>query len=326
MDSTPRSERRAKLLASKAFVCKCERCSGADHCRGFRCDACRGTVLHWLPGDAAPGEGGVWRCCCCGAEPATDWLSKQLRTEQALQARLAELDDDVKRRMGRQLQSEGPRALWDLIEAIEQQLSPTHYLVPRTLALLVTWAASQRAGFATIAHLVPGGGVPAPWGGGERINEAFFSALAGKAGAEGVRVLECISASCCKTGGGRACPRGLGGPVTNLANAADVVWAIDDLRRAGGAHTAAATALASRYLPLLRCTYGPQDADVRRMEQLVFPPGRRVALAGLASRPELNGGLGGVLAFDAASGRFTVELEDGTSIRVKAANMSPVPL
>jgi hypothetical protein len=54
-----------------------------------------------------------------------------------------------------------------------------------------------------------------------------------------------------------------------------------------------------------------------------FRAGLRVLLGGLAGRPELNGRLGRVLSFDAAAGRHGVELDDGSRLAIKPANLSP---
>lgn len=52
-----------------------------------------------------------------------------------------------------------------------------------------------------------------------------------------------------------------------------------------------------------------------------IPPGTVVSLKGLISRPDRNGDRGEVEDYDSSSGRYTVLLEEGEYLRVKAANL-----
>ena len=51
--------------------------------------------------------------------------------------------------------------------------------------------------------------------------------------------------------------------------------------------------------------------------------GNRVRLHALQAKPEHNGKAGKLVAWDAGSGRWTVALDGGGSLRVKAANLAP---
>jgi len=59
-----------------------------------------------------------------------------------------------------------------------------------------------------------------------------------------------------------------------------------------------------------------------RRESVELPAGTGVAIAGLISRPELNGQAGTVVGLDRSSGRYVVSTESGTQIKLKAANLT----
>jgi hypothetical protein len=258
--ATPRARRRAQLQQTKHFHCRCARCAGRDDCRGLRCGACKGGTL--LCADADDALPSSWACARCGGEPAAPWLEAQLRAEAKLTARHAELDSSL--RSGEALRR-GPGDLQAFSKLAAAALAPTHWLAAAAASLRVTWAASQRA--ALIASLgtgrpgAPPPVAPAPWGGGQLVSAASFSAAAGAAGLELLRCSECVTAGCV---GGDAC----GGSHPPAAGALHVaLWALQDLRTAGAAaaeQAAAARAdVAPRYLPLLRAQFGDDDADVR---------------------------------------------------------------
>jgi hypothetical protein len=55
-----------------------------------------------------------------------------------------------------------------------------------------------------------------------------------------------------------------------------------------------------------------------------LPVGAEVVLRGLKAKPELNGTTGKVEGFNAESGRYTVELPDGSQYNLKPANLTEV--
>lgn len=62
--------------------------------------------------------------------------------------------------------------------------------------------------------------------------------------------------------------------------------------------------------------------DAAGADTVALEVGARVRLAGLRSKPELNGKLGKIKSFDAAKGRYNVVLEAaGSTLQVKASNM-----
>lgn len=76
---------------------------------------------------------------------------------------------------------------------------------------------------------------------------------------------------------------------------------------------------AEQLLAGLQETTAPDDLS--RLLPLGLAKGRRVTITGLAARPELNGQLGVVRAWNQAKGRAAVELHDGTRVGVKPANL-----
>jgi hypothetical protein len=54
----------------------------------------------------------------------------------------------------------------------------------------------------------------------------------------------------------------------------------------------------------------------------VFPIGVSVLVSGLQAKPELNGLVGQTMAYDGASERYVVKLENGMSVKLKTANLS----
>ena len=62
--------------------------------------------------------------------------------------------------------------------------------------------------------------------------------------------------------------------------------------------------------------------DAAGADTVALEVGARVRLAGLRSKPELNGKLGKIKSFDAAKGRYNVVLEAaGSTLQVKASNL-----
>ena len=51
----------------------------------------------------------------------------------------------------------------------------------------------------------------------------------------------------------------------------------------------------------------------------------RVEIAGLSSKPELNGRIGKAVSFETARSRYAVELPNGERLALKAANLSLAP-
>ena len=249
--ASPRAARRAQLLATKHFLCRCTRCAGRDDCRGLRCGACAaGTLLCADAGDEA--EPSAWACASCGAPPARAWLDAQLRAEAKLLARHELLHKAL--RCGEALRRP-PDELAAFCALAAGALAPTHWLFAAGAQLRITWAASQRAALVkSLGAGRPGAPppiAPAPWGGGALVSAAIFSATAGAAGMELLRCCECIAAGCV---GGASCTAKTQRPHPPAAGATHVaLWAVQDLRASGTpADAETARGVAPRYLPLMR--------------------------------------------------------------------------
>ena len=258
--ASPRATRRAQLLATKHFHCRCARCAGRDDCRGLRCGACAaGTLLCADADDEA--EPSAWACARCGAPPAAAWLAAQLRAEAKLIARYEVLHKALRSGESLRRSSDELNAFCALAAGA---LAPTHWLFAAGAQLRVTWAASQRAALVkSLGAGRPGAPppiAPAPWGGGSLVSAAIFSAAAGAAGMELLRYCECIAAGCV---GGQGCPAATQ-PHPPAAGATHVaLWAVQDLRAAGTpADAETARGVAHRYLQLLRAQFGDDDDDV----------------------------------------------------------------
>jgi hypothetical protein len=254
----PREARRAQLRLSKHFECRCVRCAGADDCRGLRCAAagCGAVALH--------ADGGAWACTACGAALEGEPLAAALRAEAALTARLSSLeaalrDGSLMRRSPTELRSLGAQAA--------EALAPTHWVAARAAELLVTFAASHRQQLESAlaaAGRPRAAPAPAPWPGGAVVSSAFFRALGGAAALTHIRCCECIAARC--TGGAKCAPGAPPRHAPEADSASAALWAVADLRAAGGAdRAAAARRLAAHYLPLLRAAYGAEDENVREV-------------------------------------------------------------
>ena len=258
--ATPRAKRRAQLLETKFFVCRCARCAGRDDCRGLRCGACKAGTL--LCADADEALATSWACARCGEAPALTWLQAQLRAESQLTTRHAALDELL---LSGAALRRGPGDMDALHKVAAAVLAPTHWLAAAAAQLRVTWAASQRAALVqSLGEGRPGAPppvAPAPWGGGALVSAASFSASAATAGLQLLACCECIAAGCV---GGDGC----GAAHPPAAAAMHVaLWAVQDLRAAGLAAKEPADAaradVAPRYLPLLRAQFGDDEEDVR---------------------------------------------------------------
>jgi hypothetical protein len=62
---------------------------------------------------------------------------------------------------------------------------------------------------------------------------------------------------------------------------------------------------------------------IRNRKQETPLLGRRVVIDGLVAKPELNGRTGTAVSFDIAKGRYSVELDDTTSLMIKSCNLLP---
>ena len=62
-------------------------------------------------------------------------------------------------------------------------------------------------------------------------------------------------------------------------------------------------------------------SEVAAAENMTILVGKRVTVQGLNSKPELNGKSGTALSFDDGKGRYTVQLDNGSTMALKPANL-----
>lgn len=267
LSSTPRSERRARLAATKHFLCRCSRCAGPDECRPLRCAAappCGGVCLR--DDDADDGAGGLalgtglWRCLACEASFGDASMQPRLADEALLARRVAALTASLE--AGEPLRA-GPPAFTTLAAEVRAKLAPTHYLAAKVLQLGATWGASQRRPMeqaAAVMRRPPGSPIPSPWGG--VTSASIISGWASQMGADSIVVSECAASKCC-VGLAARCATAHP-PLPDCMMPA--LFAGQDAREAGDASHV--RHLVPRYAPLLRLRFGDADAAVRAFEAL----------------------------------------------------------
>ena len=262
--STPRQERRQKLMETKLFLCNCDRCSGLDDVRGILCSTsdCPGVALL---SDSEPDAGRNWVCQQCGCDYPQDRLLPKLQLEKRLLVEFGSLDFRMKAGGS---QSRGPLDIEAFLAKAVAELSPAHYLVVRACKLLSTWHASQVEAITSVTRAMGRSSVPAPWGG--QLTPQGLKRGSAAAAARAIAMRECIA-------DGRGGPGCRGGrcawqhaALWDGSLSTDVLWAIRDWEEAGSAADLGnARRMAERYLPLLALVYGPGDVDVRRVQRLL---------------------------------------------------------
>eukprot|EP00667_Euglena_gracilis_P013284 EG_transcript_13694 len=251
--SLPTPHRRRRLLQTKDFLCRCERCVRPDCARAVWCPRrCGGCML-----PCGEGEGDTWQCARCGPVDGVE-VGPVRQLEQDVETDLA----DLQRLTPNPLKTLA--LLVDLSERVSQTLSPVHFTriaAQDTLAqLYVAACRSETLSSAEEMH------VP-----------ELASAMrlqAAKATAEATKLCECVRAGCY---GGATCA------VTHDAcydRNVDMFWAGQDLLRASHgmdlreAGVGPLCATLGRYLPLMRINYGADDTDVVDIERLLHQLGR----------------------------------------------------
>jgi hypothetical protein len=136
---TPTHMRRAKLMASKSFLCKCERCIGPDFCRFLRCplSGCGEYITCVDPeGDKALA---TWSCPSCGAIDAVK-VGPQEDTEKYIQNAL----DELKIKAMFNLSNCPPSSCKAFVEMTSSRLTPLHHITLEAMQHLVIICASQQ--------------------------------------------------------------------------------------------------------------------------------------------------------------------------------------
>jgi hypothetical protein len=265
--TTPRAERRAKLLDMRQLACRCERCTGLDDCRGLRCRSpgCSGVAYQAdLP---AYGGDGLWHCGACGLKHEEADMAKPLRVEANLVARLEVMQP---RLADGAFLARGPAQLEELIQFADTRLSPAHYLAARWQGVLSAWCAGQRPVVRQLLTLTGSKRIPAPWTKGGSITEAWCCAMAGVSAARGLQVAECVAAGC---------PAGARCTAEHpplLEGASKALWIVQDIVASGIAGLRPiANRVGARYRVLQELIFGAEDADVQQSQALIARAARK---------------------------------------------------
>jgi tetratricopeptide (TPR) repeat protein len=127
LDPTP--QRREDLLATKGFVCECDRCAAEhDDTRRFKCiayDETKCTGFHFLDQPTYSSTATLVDCSCCGAKASEEYTQTVMKEEIALVREINELDealdtDDIENIQHRIEQLEPPHQHHSLAEKCYQ--------------------------------------------------------------------------------------------------------------------------------------------------------------------------------------------------------------
>jgi hypothetical protein len=232
---TPTFERREFLMRTKAFVCQCQRCIGQDYCRMAKCPTCSRFVACEYQDQEA-----IWCCPSCGI------CSGIAQKERALLARRARMEP---------LRAESPvHELHEIVRESSKTLSPVHYITVRANETLARMYASK-------AHQADQNMAFMP----KRPLMAQKSSLRLAAAVAGLQVIastECVAAGCsgCDVGSCRHPPL--------HEKAATMFHACMDLKEVPlQSRPGYVAQMVSRYLAVMRGTFGEDDADVKVIEE-----------------------------------------------------------
>jgi hypothetical protein len=232
---TPTFERREFLMRTKAFMCQCQRCVGQDYCRMAKCSTCSRFVACEYQGQEE-----IWRCPTCGI------CSGIAQKERTLLARRARMEP---------LRAESPvHELNEIVQESSEMLSPVHYITVRANETLARMYASKaHQADQNMAFMRKRASIA------QKISWRLAAAVAG------LRVIastECVAAGCsgCDVGSCRHPPL--------YEKAATMFHACMDLKEVPiQSRPGYAAQMVSRYLAVMRGTFGENDADVKVIEE-----------------------------------------------------------
>mmetsp|Transcript_8801 Transcript_8801/g.15950 ORF Transcript_8801/g.15950 Transcript_8801/m.15950 type:complete len:484 (+) Transcript_8801:1385-2836(+) len=245
---TPTHIRREKLLKSKSFLCKCQRCIGPDFCRLIHCptSGCNDCMAC-----VDPGDGGVtrWSCPNCGELDQNQVLT-QTQKEKAIQDELNALKMQAMFGVSRGSITTAKA----LAKKASVQLSPVHYLVISATEHCATLCASLAAQMSAQ---------------GPAFRKGLLSLRleAAELGFAFVSASECAAVGC----NGKECSvHDVEAHDPLYECSSEMFFACQDLMQAPpNEWPTYAPLMVERYLPNMRICFGEEDADVREIEQKV---------------------------------------------------------
>jgi hypothetical protein len=228
---TPTFERREFLMRTKAFMCQCQRCVGQDYCRMSKCSTCSRFVACEYQEQEA-----IWRCPSCGI------CSGIAQKERALLARRARMEP---------ICADSPvHELHEIVRESSQTLSPVHYITIRANETLARVYASKAHNMAFKSR------------GASIAQKSSLRIAAAVAGLQVIASTECVAVGCsgCDVGSCRHPPL--------YEKAATMFHACMDLKEVSvQSRPRYAAQMVSRYLAVMRGTFGENDADVKVIEE-----------------------------------------------------------
>jgi hypothetical protein len=232
---TPTFERREFLMRTKAFMCQCQRCEGQDYCRMAKCPTCSRFVACEYQEQEA-----IWCCPSCGI------CSGIAEKERALLARRARMEP---------IRADSPvHELHEIVRESSKTLSPVHFITVRANETLARMYASKAHHADQNMGFMP-----------KRVSMAQKTSLRLAAAVAGLQVIvstECVAVGCsgCDVGSSRHPPL--------YEKAATMFHACMDLKEVPvQSRPGYAAQMVSRYLAVMRGTFGEDDADVKTIEE-----------------------------------------------------------
>lgn len=254
---TPTHIRREKLLETKNFLCKCDRCLGPDYARQIRCPNSTCTKFIKCTND---GSGvSIWSCDNCGI--LQDVQVKLEKEEMSMKRRMIEVEQEM---MANCMVVPLSR-IESLIDTIANRFGPIHFLTLQARESHARLCASKAAEIESL----PARGLPPhvlahvkrQFGSAEQMRLA-----SAKMGLSIAHACECIAAGC----DGAGCEvesRPKHEPVYQTGEA--VFFASQDLIKCHRRWPLYAIRMVKRYLPMMRILYGEADTDVAKIARAV---------------------------------------------------------
>ena len=256
--ATPTHIRRDKLLKSKSFICKCERCVGPDFCRFLNCPTtgCVECMTCVDPGDISCST--TWSCPACGVID-TERVEIQTEKEELIQREL----QSMKMKAMFSLSGVPPSSLRSLVARASSQLSPVHYLTLLAMEQLTTVCASLAAQTEHIASMMGTSNRMPRQNPNIALRSEELRLQAAESGFAFVFACECVAAGC----NGKHCQveRMRHEPVYECS--VELFHACQDLIRVPSKKWPTyAVPMVKRYLPNMRVCFGDDDIDVQNIE------------------------------------------------------------
>jgi SET domain len=254
--TTPTYLRRAALIASKEFYCKCERCMGPDFSRIHSCPikGCNGVVLCTQSSDLE--DDATWACSKCGT------LSKYFVSE------LITKEDSVRTRLTRNMSKAAqgverlpPFEVQNLVDFASSTLTSRHFLTLQCLDDQARMCASHAVLVEQFEELTFLKHTPSPFGPSWRLRKNAAIAMFTM-----VSSCECVAANCRHVNCSGSHP-------AVYECAINMFHASQDLKHVlQSKWPANATNMIQRYIPLMKITFGDDDTDIKDIEDMISQP------------------------------------------------------